>query len=64
MPLDDGCRFDQYHGGVENLRPNPVKPRPKQPIDGEEPKPAGGQVPGRRDHLAVVTLAAIVLRIR
>jgi hypothetical protein len=27
MPLDHGCRFEQHHG-VEDLRPNPVKPTP------------------------------------
>ncbi len=39
MPLDDGCRFDQHHG-VEDLRPDSVKPRPEQPVGGEEPRPA------------------------
>ena len=37
MPLDHGCGFDQHHG-VEDLRPNSVKPNPKQPVGGEEPK--------------------------
>ena len=37
MPLDDGSGFDQHHG-VEDLRPNSVKPNPKQPVGGEEPK--------------------------
>ncbi len=40
MPLDDGCRFDQHHG-VEDLRPDPVKPHPEQPVGGEKPRPAG-----------------------
>ena len=35
MPLDDGCRFDQHHG-VEDLRPDPVKPHPEQPVGGEK----------------------------
>jgi hypothetical protein len=39
MPVDDGCRFDQHHG-VEDLRPDPVKPHPEQPVGGEEPRPA------------------------
>ena len=38
MPLDDGCRFDQHHG-VEDLRPDSVKPSPEQPVGGEEPRP-------------------------
>ena len=38
MPLDHGCRFDQHHG-VEDLRPNPIKPHPQEPVCGEEPKP-------------------------
>jgi hypothetical protein len=38
MPLDDGCRFDQHHG-VEELRPESVKPSPEQPVGGEEPRP-------------------------
>jgi hypothetical protein len=37
MPLDDGCRFDQHHG-VEDLRPDSVKPHPEQPLGGEEPR--------------------------
>ena len=37
MPLDHGCWFDQHHG-VENLRPNSVKPHPEQPIGGGEAK--------------------------
>jgi len=37
MPLDHNCRLDQHHG-VEDLRPNPVKPHPEQPVGGEEPK--------------------------
>ena len=40
MPGDHGCWFDQHHG-VEDLRPDPVKPHPEQPVGGEEPRPAG-----------------------
>ena len=39
MPPDNGCRLDQHHG-VEDLRPDSVKPRPQQPVGGEEPRPA------------------------
>ena len=49
MPLDDGCRFDQHHG-VENLRPDPVKPNPEQPVGGEEPRPARA-LPAQDGHL-------------
>ena len=38
-PVDHCCRFDQHHG-VEDLRPDPVKPHPEQPIGEEEPRPA------------------------
>src|ERR1019366_46470 len=38
MPLDDGGWFDQHHG-VEDLRPNPVKPHPEEPVCGEESNP-------------------------
>jgi hypothetical protein len=44
MPLDDGCRFDQHHG-VEDLRPDSVKPHPEHPVDGEEPRLAGALPP-------------------
>ena len=37
MPLDHGCWFDQ-HQGVEDLRPNSVKPHPEHPVGGEETK--------------------------
>jgi hypothetical protein len=37
MPPDDGCWFDQHHG-VEDLRPNSVKPYPDESVGGEEPK--------------------------
>ena len=40
MPVDHGCWFDQNHG-VEDVRPDPVKPHPEQPVSGEEPRPAG-----------------------
>ncbi len=49
MPLDDGCRFDQHHG-VEDLRPDPVKPHPEQPVGGEKPRPAGA-LPTQDGHL-------------
>ena len=39
MPLDHGCRFDEHHRVVD-LRPDPVKPHPEQPVGGEEPRPA------------------------
>jgi hypothetical protein len=37
MPLDDGCWFDQ-HNGVEDLRPNLVKPHPEEPVCAEQPR--------------------------
>jgi len=40
MPLDHGCWLDQHHG-IEDLRPNPVKPHPEKSVCGEEPKPTG-----------------------
>ena len=49
MPLDDGCRFDQHHG-VEDLRPDPVKPNPEQPVGKEEPR-AAGALPTQDSHL-------------
>jgi hypothetical protein len=49
MPPDDGCRFDQYHG-VEDLRPDSVKPHPEQPIGGEEPRLARA-LPTQDGHL-------------
>ena len=49
MPLDDGCRFDQHHG-VEDLRPDSEKPRPEQPVGGEEPRPARA-LPTQDSHL-------------
>ena len=49
MPLDDGCRFDQHHG-VEDLRPDPVKPNPEQPVGGEELRPTGA-LPAQEGHL-------------
>ena len=38
MPLDYSGRLDQHHG-VEDLRPNPIKPHPQEAICGQEPKP-------------------------
>ena len=49
MPLDDGCRFDQHHG-VEDLRPDSVKPHPEQPLGGEEPRLARA-LPTQDGHL-------------
>jgi hypothetical protein len=37
IPLDHGCRLHQHHG-VQDLRPDPIQPHPKQPIGGEELK--------------------------
>ena len=49
MPLDDGRRFDQHHG-VEDPRPDSVKPHPEQAVGGEEPKlPAA--LPTQDSHL-------------
>ena len=49
MPLNDGCRFDQHHG-VEDLRPDSVKPHPEQPVGGEKPRPARS-LPTQDSHL-------------
>ena len=55
-PLDPGCWFDQHHG-VEDLRPNSVEPRSKEPVGGEEPTltralpPQDGQLMPRGDEL-------------
>jgi hypothetical protein len=49
MPLDDGCRFDQHHG-VEDLRPDSVKPHPEQAVGEEESRPAGA-LPTQDGHL-------------
>ena len=49
MPVDHRRRFDQHHG-VEDLRPDPVKPNPEQPVSGEEPRPAGA-LPAQDGHL-------------
>ena len=49
MPVDHRRRFDQHHG-VEDLRPDPVKPNPEQPIGGEEPRLAG-TLPAQDGHL-------------
>jgi len=38
MALDHGCRLYQHHG-VENLRPNPIKPNAEKSVRGEEPNP-------------------------
>ena len=49
MPGEHGCRFDQ-HQGVEDLRPDPVKPNPEQPVGGDEPRLAGS-LPAQDGHL-------------
>jgi hypothetical protein len=49
MPQDDGCRFDQHHG-VEDLRPDPVKPHPEQPVCAEELR-AARALPPQDGHL-------------
>ena len=49
MPVDHGCRLDQHHG-VEDLRPESVKPHPEQPAGGEEPRLAG-TLPAQDGHL-------------
>lgn len=49
MPVEHGCRFDQHHG-VEDLRPDSVKPHPEQPVGGEERKLAGA-LPPQDGHL-------------
>src|ERR1017187_2149329 len=37
MPLNNGCRLDQYQG-VQGLRPNPVQPHPEEPVSAEQPR--------------------------
>ena len=49
MPLDDGCRFYQHHG-VEDLRPDSVKPYPEQPVGGVELRTARA-LPTQDSHL-------------
>jgi hypothetical protein len=49
MPGDHGRRFDQHHG-VEDLRPDPIKPNPEQPVGGEELR-AAGALPPQDGHL-------------
>ena len=48
MPLDHGCRLDQHHG-LEDLRPNSVKPHPEEPVCEEEPKPTFALTPEHGD---------------
>ena len=63
MPLDHGCWFDQHHG-VEDLRPNSVKPHPEEPVGGEEPKltralpPKDGHLMSQGDELELQRGAA------
>ena len=40
MPPDHGRRFDEYQG-IEEFRPQSVKPHPEQTVGEEEPKAAG-----------------------
>jgi hypothetical protein len=49
MPVEHSCRFDQNHG-VEDLRPDSVKPNPEQPVGGEEPR-LSGTLPTQDGHL-------------
>jgi hypothetical protein len=49
MPPDHGSRLDQHHG-VEDLRPDSVKPHPEHPVGGEEPRVAGA-LPTQGGHL-------------
>ena len=49
MPVEHSCRFDQ-NLGVEDLRPDSVKPHPEQPIGGEEPRLARA-LPTQDGHL-------------
>src|ERR1035437_6282461 len=49
MPLDYGCWFDQHHG-VEDLRPNLVKPHPEEPVCAEQPR-AIWSLPPQDGHL-------------
>jgi hypothetical protein len=49
MPLDYGCWSDQHHG-VEDLRPNLVKPHPEEPVCAEQPR-ATWSLPPQDGHL-------------
>src|SRR5664280_1630256 len=49
MPLDYGCWLDQHHG-VEDLRPNLVKPHPEEPVCAEQPR-ATWSLPPQDGHL-------------
>src|SRR5664280_3253025 len=49
MPLDYGCWFDQHHG-VEDLRPNLVKPHPEELVCAEQPR-ATWSLPPQDGHL-------------
>jgi len=44
MPLAHRCWFDQ-HQGVQDLRPQSVKPYPEQPVGGEESNPTSALPP-------------------
>jgi hypothetical protein len=46
MPFDHGRRFDDYQG-FEDLRPQSVKPHPRESVAGMEPTPA---LPPQDDH--------------
>jgi hypothetical protein len=49
MPLDYSCWFDQHHG-VEDLRPNLLKPHPEEPVCAEQPR-ATWSLPPQNGHL-------------
>ena len=50
MPVEHSCRFDQHHG-VEDLRPESVKPHPEQPVGGEEEPRLSGTLPAQDGQL-------------
>jgi hypothetical protein len=47
--MDYGCWFDQHHG-VEDPRPNLVKPHPEEPVCAEQPR-ATWSLPPQDGHL-------------
>jgi hypothetical protein len=63
MPLQHGCRFDEYHG-VDGLRPNSVEPDPEQSVRIEElrasqpPPLQDSQLMPQSDHLKLKRGAA------
>jgi hypothetical protein len=38
-------KIGSLHHCIEDLRPNPIKPHPQEPVCGEEPKPTGVLAP-------------------